>query len=261
MLWLKHYSDAANSLKISALIDELGAEGYGFYWLYLELLCSKFDGVSDQICLSFNEVLPKLRLANRRKLQSLLEVLNKLDLIRNKTDGKLIQNNVYILLKLKQKDFKTKLSQCGVDAEKSPIDLRGDLRSKIKEESTENKSEQIDSYKYLGALQDNKTARVSMEYLNNVSGKKYKTKSQHTDEMIDKLVEDGYTLDDIKKVIDIKTQQWKGTDMEKFLRPKTLFAIENFSGYLNEEEKKPFIYDIEAQLREIAERKKNEQRT
>ena len=40
--------------------------------------------------------------------------------------------------------------------------------------------------------------------------------------------------EDFYKVINIKSKQWLNTDMEKYLRPVTLFS-NKFEGYLNEE--------------------------
>ena len=46
----------------------------------------------------------------------------------------------------------------------------------------------------------------------------------------------GLTKDeeDFYKVINIKSKQWLNTEMEKYLRPETLFS-NKFEGYLNEE--------------------------
>jgi hypothetical protein len=44
MKWFKHYSDASRSEKLAQLVDEFGIEGYGRYWLLVELLAEKFDG-------------------------------------------------------------------------------------------------------------------------------------------------------------------------------------------------------------------------
>ncbi|GFZ33293.1 hypothetical protein CSC2_38190 [Clostridium zeae] len=46
-------------------------------------------------------------------------------------------------------------------------------------------------------------------------------------------LKEGFTLEDFYKVIDNKLLDWKSTDMEKFLRPETLFG-NKFEGYLNE---------------------------
>lgn len=44
---------------------------------------------------------------------------------------------------------------------------------------------------------------------------------------------EGYTLDDFKKVVDLKFDEWKATDMSKYIRPETLFG-NKFDGYLNQ---------------------------
>ena len=46
-------------------------------------------------------------------------------------------------------------------------------------------------------------------------------------------------MDDFKKVIDKKCAEWKGGDMEKYLRPETLFKRSKFESYLNEPVSKP----------------------
>lgn len=39
-------------------------------------------------------------------------------------------------------------------------------------------------------------------------------------------------MEDFKRVIDWKSSEWAGTEMEKYLRPETLFGTK-FEGYLN----------------------------
>ena len=48
-------------------------------------------------------------------------------------------------------------------------------------------------------------------------------------------MEEGYTVEDFKRAIDNKSQQWLGTDKEMYLRPTTLFNSEKFEGYANED--------------------------
>lgn len=71
-------------------------------------------------------------------------------------------------------------------------------------------------------------------YLNSQTSKHFKANSKDTVKLISARLRDNYTVDDFKKVIDIKTPQWAGTDMDKFLRPSTLFAPKHFESYLNE---------------------------
>lgn len=73
-----------------------------------------------------------------------------------------------------------------------------------------------------------------IEYLNHRTGKKYSVKTKKTAQLIHRLLDNGFTVDDFKKVIDIKTQQWLNNEkMNQYLRPRTLFS-EKFEDYLNE---------------------------
>ena len=72
-----------------------------------------------------------------------------------------------------------------------------------------------------------------IEYLNLKSNSNYKYTSQKTKDLIKARINNGFTIEDFKKVIDKKSQEWLGTDFEKFLRPETLFG-NKFEGYLNQ---------------------------
>lgn len=72
-----------------------------------------------------------------------------------------------------------------------------------------------------------------IQYLNDVCGTRYRYQTKGTQEHINARLKEGYTVDDFKTVIDKKFEEWHGTDMEKFLRPETLFAGK-FESYLNQ---------------------------
>ena len=76
-----------------------------------------------------------------------------------------------------------------------------------------------------------------INYLNNKLNSNYKVNNKKTIQLITKLVNDGYKEEDFYKVIDIKYQDWYGTDYEKFLRPETLFS-NKFESYLNQKPRK-----------------------
>lgn len=75
----------------------------------------------------------------------------------------------------------------------------------------------------------------AIEYLNSKAGTKYQVKSVANRRHIDARINEGYTFEDFKKVIDIKVAEWLGTDMQKYLRPETLFGSK-FESYLNQKE-------------------------
>ena len=69
-------------------------------------------------------------------------------------------------------------------------------------------------------------------YLNEKTGAKFKPVESNI-KFIRARVNDGYTLEDFKTVVDKKVAEWIGTDQQKYLRPETLFG-NKFDGYLNQ---------------------------
>ena len=76
--------------------------------------------------------------------------------------------------------------------------------------------------------------RDVIDYLNQRTGKNYKSTTKKNQTVIRARSDEGFSLDDFKRVIDNKVAEWKGTKMEKYLRPETLFGTK-FEGYLNQE--------------------------
>lgn len=71
-------------------------------------------------------------------------------------------------------------------------------------------------------------------YLSKKTNTHYNPKSPSFQKMIIPLLANNFTLEDLKKVIDKKYLEWKGTDFEKYLRPETLFGMK-FLTYLHEQ--------------------------
>lgn len=72
-----------------------------------------------------------------------------------------------------------------------------------------------------------------IDYLNERAGTHYKTTTQKTRDIIKARLNEKFTVEDFKIVIDKKVSDWKGTEWEKFLRPQTLFGTK-FESYLNQ---------------------------
>jgi uncharacterized phage protein (TIGR02220 family) len=77
------------------------------------------------------------------------------------------------------------------------------------------------------------TENVIITYLNEQTGKSYRSDNKETIKLIQARLKDGFTVEQFKYVIDVKTHSWKNTDYEKYLRPQTLFG-NKFETYLNE---------------------------
>lgn len=77
-----------------------------------------------------------------------------------------------------------------------------------------------------------------VNYLNDVSNSNYRSSSKKTQSLIKARLNEGFKVEDFKKVIDNKCKEWKGTEFEKYLRPETLFGTK-FESYLNQKIIKP----------------------
>ena len=74
-----------------------------------------------------------------------------------------------------------------------------------------------------------------VDYLNEKTQSNFKAKTDNTKKAIIARLKEGYTVEDFKKVIDSKTNEWlNDSEMRSYLRPSTLFRPANFEAYLNE---------------------------
>ena len=79
---------------------------------------------------------------------------------------------------------------------------------------------------------NNDAVRAVVDYLNRIAGTNYRASTKATARHIEARLNEGFTVRNFFDVIDKKVAEWKGTDMEKYLRPETLFGSK-FEGYLN----------------------------
>ena len=78
----------------------------------------------------------------------------------------------------------------------------------------------------------NTTVAAIVDYLNKAAGTNYRASTKATARHIEARLNEGFTTQDFFTVIDKKVAEWKGCEMEKYLRPETLFGSK-FEGYLN----------------------------
>lgn len=80
---------------------------------------------------------------------------------------------------------------------------------------------------------DNRPAEI-IKYLNLVASTGYRINAKKNLEPIMARLKEGYTMEDFKRVIDVKVAKWiNDPKMISFIRPETLFGPK-FEGYLNE---------------------------
>lgn len=106
------------------------------------------------------------------------------------------------------------------------------------EQTTSNRETKRNQKKPYIVEQSSQIAQQVISYLNERTGKNFSPETAMTLKFISGRLSDGHTLEDFKKVIDIKVEEWgSNEEMSKYLRPTTLFAPSKFESYLNERTK------------------------
>ncbi|PTG04399.1 alpha/beta hydrolase [Staphylococcus chromogenes] len=132
-------------------------------------------------------------------------------------------------------------SSVPIDAKiNTPIDnsVNTPIDANVKENNTSINNTSINNINRIDTLSGTPTSYPYsdvIDYLNERTGKQYKSTTKKNQTVIRARIDEGFTLGDFKKVIDNKVAEWKGTDMEKYLRPETLFGTK-FEGYLNQQQ-------------------------
>lgn len=79
-----------------------------------------------------------------------------------------------------------------------------------------------------------------ISYLNAQAQKKYRANSKDTLRIVKARIREGVSVEQLKYVIDVKTAEWlNNPDMNKFLRPSTLFTAKHVEEYGNQKIIKP----------------------
>ena len=122
------------------------------------------------------------------------------------------------------------------NSEKNPNNL-GKKSEKELKNSEKNPTNNNTIYNYNNTNILNNIYSSVIDYLNEKTertGKeKYSSTSTKTQKLIKARLREKYELEDFKIVIDKKCKEWLGTDMEKYLRPETLFG-NKFESYLKQ---------------------------
>lgn len=73
--------------------------------------------------------------------------------------------------------------------------------------------------------------RVALHWLNEKSCRRFRETESSLSVIQARLKEPGVDIEGVKAMIDRQCERWKGTTMEEYLRPETLFGKTKFDGY------------------------------
>ncbi len=241
--WLKLKKDFFKRHDVK--IIEGMENGKDYVLFYLKLLCESLDHngnlrFSDTI--PYNEsMLASITGTNIDVVRSAMKVLVGLNLIEIFDDQTIFMREVEKMTgsetastirsrecRLRQNE--ARLLQCNTNATNS---------NAVATQENRDKSIESISNIYIVGQPDGKRSFLSeikeiVAYLNEKIGTVYKPDCKNTQTCIKARLNEGFTVDDFKKVIDKKSAEWlHNSEMAKFLRPQTLFSPK-FESYLNE---------------------------
>ena len=90
-----------------------------------------------------------------------------------------------------------------------------------------------DRHDKIHSPEERQMARDVIAFLNKTANKNFREDTPATLSTIIARLRDGWSVDDIKKVIEHRWEMWKNTDMEQYMRPSTLFRPSKFEDYYN----------------------------
>lgn len=123
---------------------------------------------------------------------------------------------------------------------KDPLDknvYRG--RQKCPNPLDKNVEDNITSINNINSEVDKESKKDRFDYdkfiswFNEITGRSFSSKALFK-KYINARLNEGFTKEDIAKVVTFKASKWKDTEMKEYLRPNTLFALSHFDNYLQE---------------------------
>ena len=125
-------------------------------------------------------------------------------------------NKNYTEVKRTDNYLETNCNQTDNKVERREDKVREEKKSDIVEQSTT----------------DTSLVKEIIDYLNEKTGASYRYSTKKTQSLINARLKEKFTLEDFKRVIDSKCNDWKSDEkMKEYLRPETLFGTK-FESYL-----------------------------
>ncbi len=243
--WFKHDSNAKDDPKCVLLIEQLGLEGYGIYWVLIEMLRDQPDyryplALIPAIARRYNTTAEKMKTVvqsyglfgfDEEDFFFSNSLRERMALYDGKREKRRMAANVRwgnipaIKAGEEQEQYISNASAMQVHSKCNAIREDKTREEKRREDKTSKDGPGPDDLSFVKQV---------IDYLNEKTGSRYRPNTAKTRSFILARQKEGYKLEDFISVIDKKTTEWKGTDMEKYLRPETLFSPSKFENYLNQ---------------------------
>ena len=84
------------------------------------------------------------------------------------------------------------------------------------------------------SCQHDEAITAVIERINEITGQKLQVSAKVHREFISGRLNEGFTIEDLMAIVEVKSAEWMGTKQQVYLVPKTLFRPSNFDRYLAE---------------------------
>jgi len=182
--------------------------------ILLGALCSYQNSFKNQEFYKEQEKIKEDTCLSKYEIQQALKVLVEAGIVKVIKKGLPAKNYYYI--------FDDKLSKILTTSDKEIKPQEVEKLDHINNNNTINKNTNNNS---------NIIAEQVITYLNEKAGTHFKPVDSNI-KFIKARLKD-YTKEDLEAVIDKKVKEWKGTEMQMYLRPETLFNATKFESYIN----------------------------
>lgn len=217
--------------------------GKDYVLFYLKLLCESVDHegnlrFSEQI--PYNEqMLSTITDTNVDIVRNAINIFTELGMMELMDDGTFYMNEVQKMMGSaadndnanRQRRFRERQKELALPERYTSVTKNNESKSKSIEKELELDIKERNIKKEKTTEIDERTLEI-VNYLNEKAGTGYRAGTEDTRKHIRARLSEGFTVEDFKTVIDKKVKEWKGTEMEKYLRPMTLFSTK-FESYLN----------------------------
>jgi len=244
--YFSHDCNARRDPKIAKMLLDYGMKGYGWYWVLLEMMREQGNfklNIGDKSDIAVIAIQTR---STPNKIEKFMnDCCQKYKLF--KKNKKYLWSKTFLnrMKKMRERQEKARNSAkirwsgvCENDANASANAMQTQCErnaNKIKENKIKRKENIKRKEKEFASL-----ISEVVSYLNQKSGKRFRLNNKSAVKHITARLNEGYTIDDLKHVIDVKCQDWKGRktidgrDLSIYLRPETLFGTAKFESYLNQ---------------------------
>lgn len=238
--WLRLHEDFFDSKRIKKLRKIAGGDTYTIIYLKMQLMAIKRDGILEytgledsfakELALDLDEDPENVAVTiNYLMSCGLLEMSNDREffvpyaVLNTGSEG----SSAKRMRELRERQKELGASQCDDGVTHLLQDRYGEKEIEKKKEKEKE------------SIQSGEAVKDIIDYLNNRAGTAYKATSRKTKDLVSARMNEGFTVEDFRTVIDNKVAEWGkppapgGKDMRPFIRPETLFGTK-FEAYLNQ---------------------------